>query len=104
MSYSIPSSSKILTLTTAPFLFVLFGALSACLFAMVSGVYILLCPQQEEVHSSSWGHRHTHSAAQSSKSFKPLSVAILLWQSHCWIGENVNKEFNCVCGACNLTK
>ena len=35
-------------------------------FAMVPGVYILLCPQKE-VHSSSWKHRYTHSAAQSSK-------------------------------------
>ena len=26
---------------------------------------------------------YTHSAAQSSKRFKPLSVTILLWQGHC---------------------
>ena len=42
---------------------------------MWPGVYILLCPQEEEVHSSSWGHRYTHSAAQSSKRFKPFLVS-----------------------------
>ena len=55
MSYSVPSSTKILTLTTAPFLFISVGALFVCEFAMVPVVYILLCPQEEEVHSSSWG-------------------------------------------------
>ena len=74
MSYSIPSSNEILTLTTAPILSISVGALSVCEFAMVPRVYILLCPQEEEVHSSSWGHRYTHSAAQSSKRFKPLPV------------------------------
>ena len=87
MSYSIPSSTKILTLTTAPFLFILVGAQSVSQFAMVPGVYILLWPQESEVHSSFWRHRYTHSAAQLSKSFKPLSVTIFLWQGHCWIGE-----------------
>ena len=58
MSYSIPSSTKILNLTTAPFLFILVSALSVCKFAMVPGVYILLYPLEEEVHSSSWGHGH----------------------------------------------
>ena len=53
MLYSIPSSTKIITLTAAPFLFLLVGAMSACDFAMVPGVYILLFPQEEEVHSSS---------------------------------------------------
>ena len=53
MPYSIPSSTKILTLVTAPFLFILVGVLSVCEFAMVPGVYILLIPQGEEVHSSS---------------------------------------------------
>ena len=53
MSYNIPSSTKILTLATAPFLFILVGVLCVCEFAIVPGVYILLCPQEEEVHSSS---------------------------------------------------
>ena len=44
MPYSIPSSTKILTLATAPFLFILVGILSVCEFAMVPGVYILLFP------------------------------------------------------------
>ena len=44
MPYSIPSSTKILTLATAPFLFILVGILSVCEFGMVPGVYILLFP------------------------------------------------------------
>ena len=40
MPYSIPSSTKILTLTTAPFLFVSVGAMSVCEIAMLPGVYI----------------------------------------------------------------
>ena len=42
-----------LTLKTAPISFISVGALSVCEFAMVPGVYILLCPLEEEVHSSS---------------------------------------------------
>ena len=61
MPYSIPSSTKILTLTTAPFLFVLVSvrclsvSLSVCEFAMVPEVLILRPPppQEEEVHRSS---------------------------------------------------
>ena len=48
MPYSIPSSTKIPTLVTASFL-----SAPVCEFAMVSGVYILLSPQEEEMHSSS---------------------------------------------------
>ena len=53
MPYSITSSTKIRTLATAPFLFILVVILSVCDFIMVPGAYILLCPQEEEVHSSS---------------------------------------------------
>ena len=49
----IPSSTKILTLTTAPFCFILVDALSVFEFPTVPGVYILLCPQEEQVHSFS---------------------------------------------------
>ena len=45
MSYNIPSSTKILTLATAPLLFILIGVLSVCEFAKVSELYILMCPQ-----------------------------------------------------------
>ena len=46
MPYSIPSSTKILTLATAPFLFNLVGVLSSvCEFAKVPGVYTLVCPR-----------------------------------------------------------
>ena len=60
---------------------------------MVPGVYILLSPQEEEVHSSSWGHRCTHSAAQSIKRFKLLSPIKLLCQGYCWIEKNTNNRF-----------
>ena len=39
---------KILTLAIAPILFILVGIIYG--FAIVSGVYILLSPQEEEVH------------------------------------------------------
>ena len=38
MPYSIPSSTKIITLATAPFLFILVGALSVYEFAIVPAV------------------------------------------------------------------
>ena len=40
------------TLATAPYSFILVGIPCVCEFAMVPGVYILLCPQEEKVHSS----------------------------------------------------
>ena len=49
-----------------------------CEFAMLLDVYILLSPQEEEVHSSSCGNRCTHLAAHSSKRLNPLSVIILV--------------------------
>ena len=64
MPFSIPSSTKSLTLATAPFLFILVGVLSVCEFTMVPGVYILLWPQEEDMRYSFWGHRCTHLAAQ----------------------------------------
>ena len=48
MPYRIICFTKILTLATAPFLFILVGVI--CEFAIVPGVYILLSPQEEEVH------------------------------------------------------
>ena len=79
----------------APFLFILVGIL--CEFAMVPAVCILLCPQEEKVHYSSWGHRCTYLAAHSSKRFKPLSDIIWLCQGYWWIGKNTNKvQFTCV--------
>ena len=101
MSYSITCSTKILTLAIAPLLFILVDVLRE--FAMVPGVYILLSPQEEEVHYSSWGHRSTHSAAHSSKKFKPLSAIILLWEGSCWIGKNKQGILLCY-SAYNLTK
>ena len=49
MPYSIPSFTKILIYFGNSTIFVLVGALSVCEFAMVPGVYILLCPQEEKV-------------------------------------------------------
>ena len=47
-------------------------------FAMLPDLYILLSPQKEEVHSSSWGNRCTHLATHLSKRLKPLFVIILV--------------------------
>ena len=100
MYYSISSSTKILKLTTAPFLFVLVPSLSVN-FLWCQECIFFLYPQEKEVHSSSWGHRYiyTHSAAQSSKMFKPLPVTILLWQGHCWI-EKKHKQGTELCLWC----
>ena len=49
-----------------------------CEFAMLLDLYILLSPQEEEVHSSSCGNRCTHLAAHSSKRLNVLSVIILI--------------------------
>ena len=82
MPYSIPGSTKILIyiLWQQHHFFILVGTLCVCEFAMVPGVYILLCPQEVR-----YTLLHAHSAAQSSKRFKPLSVSVtmLLWQGHC---------------------
>ena len=51
MPYSIPSSTKILALIVAPVLSILIGTLFVYEFATVTGVYILLCPQKEKIHS-----------------------------------------------------
>ena len=48
MPYRIICFTKILTLAIASFLFILVGVIYE--FAVVSGVYILLSPQEEEVH------------------------------------------------------
>ena len=71
MPYCITCSTKILTWAIALFLFILVGVV--CEFAMVPGVYILLSPQEKEVHS----------ATRSSKRFKPLSAIILSYQGYC---------------------
>ena len=89
MSYSIPSSTKILNLTTTPFLFILVSVLS---------LNLLWC--QECIFSCT-----PRKKRYTQKDLNPcLSLYILLWQGHCWIGKNTNKEFNCVYGVCNLTK
>ena len=48
---------------------------------MVSVAYIILSPQEENVHFPSWGHRCTHSAVQSSKRFKPICHYIIMVKS-----------------------
>ena len=55
-NFLITGSTKILTLAIATFLFISVGVL--CRFAMVPVLYILLSPQEEEVHSyflTPWG-------------------------------------------------
>ena len=89
MPYSINCSPKILTLAIVPFLFIFVGIIYE--FSMVPGKYLLLSPQEEEVHCSSWEHRCTHSAAYSSKRFKPLlhHVKVVVETE-----KNTNKKFS----------
>ena len=94
-------------MTTASFLFILVGTLSVCEFAMVPGVYPsgVYCVFREKRFTVI----PTHSAAQPSKRFKLLSVSILLWQGHCWIGttkttKKKQQKRQTVHSACNLTK
>ena len=94
MPSNIICSTKIFTLVVPSFLFIWVGVL--CKFAVVPGVYTLLSPEEEEVHYFCWRRRCTHSTVHSSKRFKPLSDIILLSQGYCWIGKNINKEFNCL--------
>ena len=68
MSHNIPSSTKILTLTTAPFLFILVGALSVCEFAMVPGVHYFTVPPGRKGSFFLRAQIYT-AAAQSSKRF-----------------------------------
>ena len=103
MSYSIPSSIKILTLTAAPFLFISVAALSICEFSMVPGVYVLLCPQEKRYTLLPEGtdiqiQRHNHR--------KDLNPCLSLYYCGKVIVElenNTSKEFNCGYGVCNLT-
>ena len=91
MSYSIPSSTKILTLTTASFLFILVDALSVGQFAMVPVVYMLLCLAVRRVYLFFIGAQ-IYIGAQISKRFKPFSVIILLWHCHCGIGKKQTRN------------
>ena len=103
--FSIPSTTKIFTLTTATFLFILVGALSVCEFAIVPGVYIYCAPgkkrytlllESTDIHIQQHNHR------------KDLNPSLpLYYYGKVIITElenNTNKEFNCVYGICNLTK
>ena len=69
-------STQILILVITPISFISVSIL--CEFATLPDVYILLSPQQEELHCSSWGNRCTYLAAQLSKRLNTLSVIILV--------------------------
>ena len=92
MSYSIPSSTKILTLATALVLLILVSVLSVYEFAVVPRLYILLSPQEEEVHRRVVQiQQHLHQ--------KDLKLCIPLYHYGKVIAElekNTNKELNCV--------
>ena len=79
MPYSITGSTKTLIyFGNSTILFILVGTLCVCEFAMVPGVYILLCPQEEKEHSFSYIFN-----CAVIKRFKLLSLTILLWEGHC---------------------
>ena len=105
MSYSIPSSSKILNLTTVPFLFILVSAVSVCRFAMVPGVYILLYPLEEDVLFFLRARIYIHIQQHNHK--KDLNPCLSLYyygNVNIELEKNTNKEFNCVYGVCTLIK
>ena len=64
-------STEILILAIAPFSFILIG--SFCELAVLPDMYILLSAQEKKVPTSSWGDRHTHLEAHSSKAFEPFT-------------------------------
>ena len=70
-------STEILILGIAPLSLISVSIL--CELAMRPDVYILLFPQEEEVHSSSRGNRCTHLEAYSSKRLNTLSIIILVY-------------------------
>ena len=78
MPYSIPGSTKILIYFGNSTSFVLVGPLSVCEFAMVPECTFYCVPRKKR-----YTLFPTHSASQSLKRFKPLSVTILLWQGYC---------------------
>ena len=88
MSYSIPSSIEILTLATAPFLLV------NLLWCQVCTLYCTLLFEVTNVRFQ----QHIHQ--------KDLNLRMPLFYYDKVIaeGKNTNKEFNCIYGACNLTK
>ena len=105
MLYSIPSSTKILPLATAPFLFILVGVLclsvnflwcQECRFYFpLTKKWCALLPEGTDIHIQ----QHIHQ--------KDLNLCLPLHYQGNVIVElekNTNKEFNCVYGACNLTK
>ena len=55
-----------------------------CEFAMLPDVYILLSPQEEEVHSFSWGNRCTDLAVHSSKRVKEMRNSFKKWPLNPW--------------------
>ena len=66
---------------------------------MVPGVYILLCLQENKVHSS-FLHIQLHNLQ------KDLNPCLLLYyyaKVIVQLEKNANNEFYCVYGACNLT-
>ena len=69
-------STENLILAIAPLSFISVAIL--CEFAILPDVYILLSPQEEEAHSSSWGDRCTHLETHSSKLLNTLPVIILV--------------------------
>ena len=105
MFYSIPSSTKIFTLTTAIFLFISVGALSVSEFAMVPGVYIYcaarkkrytLLPESTDINIQQHNHRKDLNPSLSLYYYGKVIITEL--------ENNTNKEFKCVYGVCNLTK
>ena len=74
MPFSIPRSTKIITLVTAPFLFILIGVL--CLSVNLLCVHFTVPSGRRGALFFLWTQMYT--ATHSSKRFKPLPATILL--------------------------
>ena len=83
MPYSIPSSTKILSLTRAPFLFISVGALSVKLLCGQECIFYCAPRKKRYTLLPEGTDIYTHSPAQSSKRFKPLSLTVLLRRGNC---------------------
>ena len=103
-SIYIPSFTKILTLATAPFLFILVDALSVFEFLWCQECTFYCAPRNKR---SIPLPESTDILIQQHNHQKDLNPCLSLYYYGKAIDElekNTKKEFNCFYGACNLTK
>ena len=70
-------STQTLILAVVSLLFISVSVL--CEFSMLPDVYIFLSPQEEEVHSSTWGNKCAHLVVHSWKRLKEMCYSFKKW-------------------------